>query len=380
MNYQRQQTGLSLIELLIAIAIGALILLGATSLFISNKRIYKENEDMSRLQENGRFALNMISKDIRMAGYLGCIPDYEKLANRIDDTTSAEPNWPDLKELTNHSFPIEGIDKVTSVSDEWLPSESAEALSGNSITLIPTIESDAITLRYLEPVPSEAVFTAGAVMADPTVAIPVTCTSDCADIFKLNEVIAITDCETGDLFKIDYIRSEISGLQASALLHNTIGLSKAYDDNAQISRYRATRYFVAQASIQHPTRDIDKDTSAVIPTPSLWRYTTVAGTGTFEEVIEGVEKMAILYGVDTDGDKDIDEFMAAGSSYLSSADNNWRNILAVRIMLLIRSVDPNFHIDDDENTYHLLGDVYQPPIQPVRRRVFSSTVQVYNNF
>ena len=42
MIFQKKQQGLTLLELLIAMLIGTLLILGATSMFIANKRVYKE--------------------------------------------------------------------------------------------------------------------------------------------------------------------------------------------------------------------------------------------------------------------------------------------------------------------------------------------------
>ncbi len=61
--------GVNLIELAIAMAIGAIILLGITSIYASSKKSSTVQNGLSRVQENGRFALNFLSRDLRMAGY-----------------------------------------------------------------------------------------------------------------------------------------------------------------------------------------------------------------------------------------------------------------------------------------------------------------------
>ena len=66
-----KQRGLTLIELLIAMLIGTLLILGATSMFIANKRVYKEVDYQGRLAENARFAMEMMTRDLRMAGFVG---------------------------------------------------------------------------------------------------------------------------------------------------------------------------------------------------------------------------------------------------------------------------------------------------------------------
>jgi type IV pilus assembly protein PilW len=72
MKNKLNQAGLFLIELLIATLIGAFLLGGVLQVFISSKQTYRMQENLSRLQENGRFALQMISRDARAAGYRQC--------------------------------------------------------------------------------------------------------------------------------------------------------------------------------------------------------------------------------------------------------------------------------------------------------------------
>ena len=70
--FQQKQSGLTLIELLIAMFLGTLLILGATSMFIANKRVYKEVDFQGRLAENARFGMEMMIRDLRMAGFRGC--------------------------------------------------------------------------------------------------------------------------------------------------------------------------------------------------------------------------------------------------------------------------------------------------------------------
>lgn len=69
----RYQTGLTLIEIMIALLIGVFLIGGILQIFLSTKQTYRTQENLSRLQENGRFAMDFISKDIRMTGYWGCL-------------------------------------------------------------------------------------------------------------------------------------------------------------------------------------------------------------------------------------------------------------------------------------------------------------------
>ena len=72
-NALKSQNGLSLIELMIAIALSIFIVAAMISLFANSKQNYRMNENMSRLQENARFAVSFLSRDIRMADYRTCV-------------------------------------------------------------------------------------------------------------------------------------------------------------------------------------------------------------------------------------------------------------------------------------------------------------------
>lgn len=65
----RPQNGLSLIELMVALVIGLVLMIGVLQVFLASRQTYATNEAMSRLQENGRFALDYISNSARHAGY-----------------------------------------------------------------------------------------------------------------------------------------------------------------------------------------------------------------------------------------------------------------------------------------------------------------------
>lgn len=61
--------GFTLIELLIALAISSLVLTAVYKVFISNNIIYLKQNEMTKIEQNIRSAMNMMNRDIRMAGY-----------------------------------------------------------------------------------------------------------------------------------------------------------------------------------------------------------------------------------------------------------------------------------------------------------------------
>lgn len=67
---RRQQLGLSLVELMVALVLGLVLMTGIIQVFLSSRQTYTANEAMARMQENGRFALEFISRSARLAGYV----------------------------------------------------------------------------------------------------------------------------------------------------------------------------------------------------------------------------------------------------------------------------------------------------------------------
>ncbi len=68
---QTQQHGYSLLEVLVAITLSAILLTGLVELFISSSRNSTATTQLSRIQETGRITLQFLNADIRRAGYFG---------------------------------------------------------------------------------------------------------------------------------------------------------------------------------------------------------------------------------------------------------------------------------------------------------------------
>src|SRR5690606_21928152 len=72
---RRGAAGLSLIELMIALAIGSLLILALVEVFAASRAAYMLATGLARTQENGRFAIDILQRDLRMAGHAGCVND-----------------------------------------------------------------------------------------------------------------------------------------------------------------------------------------------------------------------------------------------------------------------------------------------------------------
>src|SRR2546430_11640368 len=63
--------GVTLVELLVAMTIGLVLIIGATQVYVDSHTAYAVNETTARLQENARYALSVLEPDIRMSGNWG---------------------------------------------------------------------------------------------------------------------------------------------------------------------------------------------------------------------------------------------------------------------------------------------------------------------
>jgi type IV pilus assembly protein PilW len=84
-----RQSGLTLIEVMIGLGLGALLLFGVGLLFSQNKQSYLQNEQLARLQEEARFAIDELSRDLSMAGFFAEIVDSTLLAVGISAVNQA---------------------------------------------------------------------------------------------------------------------------------------------------------------------------------------------------------------------------------------------------------------------------------------------------
>ena len=81
MSARHRARGLTLIELMIAMAIAVTIVAGALNLYAHVSNTYRVNERIARLQEQGRFAMSVIEPDVELAGDYGFtnVPDAVRL-------------------------------------------------------------------------------------------------------------------------------------------------------------------------------------------------------------------------------------------------------------------------------------------------------------
>ena len=81
----RSVTGLSLVELMVAMVIGLIIMFAVVQVFMASQAASRLSEGAARVQENARFALDFIERDVRMAGHMGCVNDQAHVVKNMGD-------------------------------------------------------------------------------------------------------------------------------------------------------------------------------------------------------------------------------------------------------------------------------------------------------
>jgi type IV pilus assembly protein PilW len=91
------QRGFSLVELMVALAIGSILIAGAVVVYVQGRNSYAVNDSVARLQENARYALSVIEPDVRMSSFWGLNHDPELIAARAlqtDPVSAVAPGIP----------------------------------------------------------------------------------------------------------------------------------------------------------------------------------------------------------------------------------------------------------------------------------------------
>lgn len=362
--YKSSQRGLTIIELMIAMLLGIFLTAGIIQIFISAKQAYRLQENISRLQENGRFAMDFLTKGIRMAGFTGCASKVN-LTNIIKDSE-------DFKALNAELTGLDNIDisksthavckSVSSTPSGW------DCLAGTDLISFQTSGSCGGKVTSI----NEQGTSAQLKIATP---------NDCN--IEQGDALVISNCSSATAFAVSNKPKDetVSGEQTITHGGNyncmiTPGLKECNsqpitcaDDNWKLcSNYAPgdSEIFVAKSMSYF----IRAGASGV---PALYRVNPVKkdSTGkddTPEELVEGIENMQILYGVDTDlNTTDCPAIPPATDKtgcYIpnyyvdASKVTDWQQVVSVRIDLLAVSIENN--LVNEPQSYFYNGTLISP--------------------
>lgn len=338
-----RQNGLSLIELLISLTLGIVLMTGVAQMFLTSKETYTTQQAISRIQETGRMAINFLSHDVRMAGYMGC-------NSRVTDITNTVNNSDSL--VYNFNQPIEGIDDY----DDSAPDDYPDAEEGTDVLVVRSANGNAVGVDKMNS--SNTVFVD--YTGEQAGACPGGGTSYSG--FCEGEILVIADCEKARVFQVTSINvasDEVNiGHNSSGDPGNTPsswGGASNPDENfntdAEVIKVSTQIYYVAENDFGRP---------------SLWRK---VDSRPAEELVEGVEDLQILYG-HSSGDDPPDTYEAA--SDLSSDD--WNNVKSIRVRMLIQS--PMDNVVPEPHSYTFNGQTVDDPGDRRLRQVFVSTIGI----
>jgi type IV pilus assembly protein PilW len=334
----RGQQGLTLVEIMVAVTLGLILTAGLIQVFVSNKQAYRVQEGVARMQENGRFAIDFITRDVRGAGFLGCAGNTTTVVNTLNNASSY---------IWDFDLAIQGAEATSATA--WTPALDASIISAQG-------GRDVVTLRRALGDPVAVTKHPG---GDPpgSADIQVASTQGLSDF----DIVMVTDCSDAAVFQITNVNI------ANNIVHNTgVGspgnatkaLGKEYTGTAEIVRLSTITYYI-------------RSTGTALNRPALWRQ---VGAAAAEELVEGVEDMQIRYGVDTDGDRVANQYLQA------NAVADFNNVVSVRLDLLLQTIEDNLTNAPPRYTYNGLtcpGDVGCPTDRRYRQ-VFGATIGLRN--
>ncbi len=419
----RATQGLSLIELMIALALGVVLILGLTQVFGSVRASFGAAEGLARLQENARFAMEFLKRDLRMTSHLGCRNEYQLVdvsgrrgyynhfstsdANTLAGYDSAPFVHRLHRPVEVFDFNIDGGTSpgntlatalaefpagVTSAASysPALPTELTDGSGGLGTSgllgsdfgdLVPG--SDVVLVRYLR---EEGTRLPGVIQQTDGVLL-----NSLAADFPDWTVFGVTNCAAVSLFQITS-----AGPPAVSLLSGSSNLNRQvwgfdqepiYSQGSEVYRYEVALFHVGRTGADTP--------------PALFRRRLLANPGNAnaalnfappEELVPGVDMMQVLLGVDTEVeeatpppvDDTIDAYRSAAEHYpagLSAQQifDRQRSIKSLRVSILVRSAEPLPGTAAPVVATRAVGDVLVTPANDRRlRHVYDATIALRN--
>lgn len=343
----QKQQGFSLVEILVALGLGMVLLAGATNLFIGSSQTFNVNESLSRMQEDTRYVMSRMARDVRMAGFRGCAPSSAIINGLNQDVDEYFAEYYGGNRLLGWDY------QGASQSDSTLTLGTPLANSANSSDWAESSNpSGAGTLPL-----NSAVFDAGVASGSDVLisnravvlgAFGVNASGDTVvhldteyDLPQEGIAMMVSgDCTQGELFQQSNSSSsgnlsinKPGGNIKPGNINNSFAFN-AEDENAEFYDFLSTAYFVR----------VGDD-----GIPGLYERRVDASGGSTREIARGVEAMQIRYGIAASSNATV------AQNYVTADQvTDWDNVVSVRVSLLVRSRDP-VNNQPNTNTYNLSG-------------------------
>lgn len=335
---QKMQTGLTLVEIMVAITISLILMAGVSQIYLSNKKTYRTTNAMSRIQENGRFAINFLAQEIRGAGNMGCL-DLKSMIikNNLDTTDSAYVEF-----LHNFDDGIDGTNGVENAGNSALDAPDTLVLRGT--------DDDGTTVDT-------------PYMLTPAGNLKVKLPTDLVTC----QIVLVSDCQRGDIFQITS-NPDPSGVvgrntgicsPGNTGAGNPIKMSTVYDEDASVFALTSRTFSIQNGVSGLPALFFDngKIDAAGNPVGAL-------------ELVEGVENMQILFGVDGVDLDTVPDYYVPWAAGLDMS-----KVMSIRISLLLSTTTDN--IVTQSQTYAYNGSNVAAADRRMRK-VFNVTVALRN--
>lgn len=323
-----RQTGFTLIEWMIALTIGLFLTAGIFTIFTFSQQESNNSLDNSELLENGRVAINLLSKDLRMVGFLGDytggLLEYNTSATVSTTVANFSSSSDCLDDQNLGTFPtsVNTYKMIWSVKNTERTSSELKCVDFTDLTT--AFDSDMIDLKFATPY--------------------VACANDACSLSDSNFYIATNP-------------NAIYWFSGSDTTPSTSDMS-----SRRIFKFNHKVFFVAQ--------DTNGDYGL------YYTYLSNTFVGNTQELVPGVERMKILYAVDTSDTQDniVDEYLPAEDVTSSQWNNN--RVRGAHLYILVRASKPDYQYTNS-NTYQL-GNITYTPKDHYRRLLVQTTIN-FNN-
>lgn len=348
-----KQQGLTLVEMMVAILLSLILSAGVIQIYLGNKQTYSFHEAMSRNQENGRYTMEVLSRDLRMAGFTGC-PPTDRIANTLNNSGT---NW--WTDFTGHMF-VGYAGDDNSFPAKAFGTSPGDRIEGTDAFLMASGGETAYTIVSHNE--SSAQFKLNKLHNIQDGAIAMVCDANQVSIMQLTNVNSSNVTMVHNTGSGSGNPGNCSKGLGYPTLCTTNGTPYQYGPDASFVEYVPKAYYIGVSSSGAGR--------------SLWRVRMVIDDSTStagmeaEELADGVEDMYLLYGVDTSGNGKVNNYVGA------SAVADWSSVLSARLELLTVSGQGNVTAGADQtvvfrNTNLSSGD-------DLLRSVFTTTVGLRN--
>jgi len=334
----RAQQGFSLVELLIASVLGLLLTAGMLATFAGNKRSADLNAEMAAMQESTRYALNVLTEEVRMAGYQGCMD----VSGGMVDTIANNPPSDNLQATI-----ISGA--VVQTDGSWLPAPglgTGTAVFSPPTTVTPRPGTHTLAIQFSKT-PGSGIVGPQVISSVPNAAAPLVLSREIN--IRAGDLGLVSTCDGGEIFRVSSTSVANDGTMTlgHAASHNSRGaFQRIYGVPGNLLQTRvmafATHvYFVGDSGSEYPDG---------APIYALYQQTMPFDESNNPPVmlVEGVENMRISFGIGA---------INGQLRYTTATDTEYdpEQIRSVRIGLLVSSRD-DLLSQNDSNNYMLAGE------------------------